>query len=238
MYQFSEENLSVEGQEFAVSLIIEPHGALVDDLCETMAVDERVDFAIRGGVRCIVIRDAIAQNYSWALGIDFSQAASQQRFWYVSEEKLEPRLGDRFAEQGADREQPLAVARDVASLHRDLSFAGADETIAMFLLRHPEHRHSVRRVQAGLRNPYAEVRDNLIDARLRAIDLLRCKLSFFGATRFDPKSDKWLRITLFQGAPGPDEIGGADFDHWIWGETSASGKVDNGFPARRAGRKN
>ena len=36
--------------------------------------------------------------------------------------------------------------------------------------------------------------------------LLRCKLSQFGAIRFDPRSDRWVRVTLFQGAPLADEV--------------------------------
>jgi hypothetical protein len=38
------------------------------------------------------------------------------------------------------------------------------------------------------------------------IDLMRCKLAFFGATHFDPRSDKWVRISLFSGAPFPFEV--------------------------------
>jgi hypothetical protein len=38
------------------------------------------------------------------------------------------------------------------------------------------------------------------------IDILRCKLAFFGATRFDPRSDLWVRISLFQNEPYPDEM--------------------------------
>jgi len=49
--------------------------------------------------------------------------------------------------------------------------------------------------------------------------LLRAKLSFFGAGRFDPKSDRWVRMTLFQGAPLVEELNAepanlADFDDW------------------------
>ncbi len=88
--------------------------------------------------------------------------------------------------------------------------------MATFLLAHPELRHVVRRVQIGMRHPYAEIRDNLIGADLRAIDLLRCKLSFSGATRFDPKSDRWIRITLFQDAPYPDELAMAAPDDWAY----------------------
>ena len=57
---------------------------------------------------------------------------------------------------------------------------------------------------AGL--PYAEIRDNLLDAQMLPIDLLRCKLAFFGASRFDPRSDRWVRISLFHGQPYPDEV--------------------------------
>jgi hypothetical protein len=51
---------------------------------------------------------------------------------------------------------------------------------------------------------------------MRPIDMLRCKLSFFGCTRFDPRSDLWLRITMFQGAPFPSDPGPWP-DDWIYG---------------------
>ncbi|HEV8076942.1 MAG TPA: hypothetical protein VGP45_01005, partial [Marinobacter sp.] len=49
--------------------------------------------------------------------------------------------------------------------------------------------------------PYGEIRANLWHRDMKPMHLLRTKLSFFGAGRFDPKSDRWVRITLFQGAP-------------------------------------
>ena len=48
---------------------------------------------------------------------------------------------------------------------------------------------------------YAEIHDNVIGEGCLPIDMLRCKLAIFGASKFDPKSDRWTRITLFQGAP-------------------------------------
>jgi len=69
-------------------------------------------------------------------------------------------------------------------------------------------------VQITGRHPYAEIRGNLLSAQMRPIDLLRCKLAFFGATRFDPKSDRWLRITLFQHAPQPEELDVETADDW------------------------
>ena len=62
---------------------------------------------------------------------------------------------------------------------------------------------------AGRSAPYAEIQDNLIAADMLPIDILRCKLSFFGATRFDPRSDRWVRICMYQDAPFPHELLGA-----------------------------
>ncbi|HEX3498025.1 MAG TPA: hypothetical protein VHT04_01755, partial [Stellaceae bacterium] len=195
---------------------IEPHGDLVDDLAERMAADETSVFRIDGAMRVAALNQAIARDYGWALGIEYADHRASARFWYVSEEKLEPRLGERYEEPGAALEQPLAIGRDIAALHEALATRSGDETVAAFLLAHPALRHVVRRVQIGTRHPYAEIRDNLIGAAMRPIDLLRCKLSFFGATRFDPKSDRWIRITLFQNAPYPDELATAEPDDWAY----------------------
>jgi hypothetical protein len=216
LVRWSETGISLEGQELLVSLAIEPHGDLVDDLADRMAADEGSVFRIGGAMNVATLHQAIERNYGWALGVDYAAHRASARFWYVSEEKLEPRLGERYEETGAELEQPLAVGRDIATLHAALSARTGDETVAAFLLAHPALRHAVRRAQIGMRHPYAEIRDNLIDAAMRPIDLLRCKLSFFGATRFDPKSDRWIRITLFQNAPYPDELATGESDDWAY----------------------
>jgi hypothetical protein len=217
VYRFAETHLSLEAQEYALTLLLEPHGDLVDELADQMGVDEALSFRIDGRVSCGKLLALIHARYGFALALDFSTEAALARFWYVSEEKLEPRLGERFEEPGAEREQPLAVARDVSALAHALETRASDEPVGLFLLAHPEYRHSVRRVQIAARRPYAEIRDNLTDAGLRAIDILRCKLAFFGATRFDPRSDRWLRITLFQGAPFPEELATSGSDLWAYG---------------------
>jgi hypothetical protein len=217
IYRFAERNLTLEAQEYVVSLLLEPHGALIDDLAERMEVEESASFRIDGRMSCGELRRLISEHYGFAIALDFSQKDALARFWYVSEEKLEPRLGERFLEPGAEREQPLAVARDVVALAHALDAQPSDTSLGLFLIAHPEHRHSVRRVQIAARHPYAEIRDNLTDAGLRAIDILRCKLAFFGATRFDPRSDRWLRITLFQGAPFPDNLEREGSDLWAYG---------------------
>ncbi|MEL6280753.1 MAG: hypothetical protein AAFR28_18010, partial [Pseudomonadota bacterium] len=130
--------------------------------------------------------------------------------------KLEPRLGQRFEEPGAEREQPLAVARDVTLLNDALAEWDDLASVAEFLRQHPQHRHVVRRAQIAADRPYAEIQDNLIDASVLPVDLLRAKLSMFGATRFDPRSDRWVRICMYQGAPFPAELAAEDPDEWAY----------------------
>jgi hypothetical protein len=214
LYRWAERNLCIQAQELLVSLVLEPYGRLVDDLCDTMSADEIQTFAIDGAMPVSELKRLLRDNYSWVAGIDFSLNSNRELFWYVSAEKMEPRLGCRFSEPGAELEFPLAVARDVSVLRQALISVPDDERVATFLLSFPEHRHTVRRVQYAKEYPYSEIHDNLIGHDLLPIDLLRCKLSFFGAKHFDPRSNRWVRISMYQGAPLPDELATMPADDW------------------------
>ena len=80
----------------------------------------------------------------------------------------------------------------------------------------PDERALIRRVQSLAQLPYGEIQENLIGDGCLPIDMLRCKLSFFGASKFDPRSNLWVRITLFQGAPLVQDIGKPFADDWFW----------------------
>ncbi|GAB5469351.1 MAG: hypothetical protein Kilf2KO_23810 [Rhodospirillales bacterium] len=206
LWRWGERTLSLEGQEALVSLLLEPQGWLVDDLADSMQADEDSAFRIEGAMTVARLMAILREHYGWALDVSYELPENCARFWYVSEEKLEPRLGERHEEAGAEYEQPLSIGRDAQRLMTDLARWQGKTSVAAFLTAHPEHRHMVRRAQTAALYPYAEIRDNLIGADLLPIDLLRCKLSFFGASRFDPRSDRWVRISLFQDAPFPHEL--------------------------------
>lgn len=216
LYVWAESNLSIEGQEQLVSLMLEPYPLLVDTLADRMMADEDVYFRIDGGMPLAQMRDHVGDIYGWALELDWASPDNLARAWYVSEEKLEPRLGERFEEPIEAYEQPLAAGRDAAAMLDDIEAWKGEASVAAFLLHHPEHRHIARRVQIAVRCPYAEIRDNTISAALLPIDLLRCKLAFFGATHFDPRSDRWVRINMFQDAPFPHELQDKDPDDWAF----------------------
>ncbi len=212
IYQYVEDNFSLECQEMVVSLIIEPHGSLVDDLAETMSTTEIPKF--KADMSISELKEVVADSYQWATTIDFSLGESQHHFWYYSEDKLEPRFGSKGIDEGVEKEMPLAIGRDVHDLNEKLSEISNVTTLSDFVMSYPQFRHIIRRIQNTFVRPYSEVQDNLLSESMRPLDLLRFKLAFFGASKFDPKSNLWTRISMYQGAPMPDQLSEPNHDCW------------------------
>ncbi|UWR47266.1 hypothetical protein [Phaeobacter inhibens] len=218
LYRWAEETLSLEGQEWIASLMLEPYGGLVDGFAEDMSADNTATFRIAGAMTIGDLRKILCDVYAWAIDTNWQTPANKARAWYVSEEKLEPRLGERFEEPIEEYEQPLAPGRDAAMLYQALAHWPDEAQVADFLLRHSEHRHVLRRAQIVGRAPYAEIRDNTISDQVLPIDMLRCKLAFFGATKFDPRSDRWVRICMYGNAPLPTELTAENAEFWVFPE--------------------
>jgi len=206
IYQWAEDNLGEECVEYLVSLMMEPYDDIVNPLINQMSSEEEKYFNIPTDRTVADLREILETKYQEILKIDFSKKKNNQNFWFISKNKEEPRFANRFEENGSDLEQPLAIARDIKKLYEALSVAKNSSTIDKFLINNNELRHVVRRAFIIEKFPYSEIQDNIIGQSLIPIDMLRLKLSFFGALKFDPRSDKWLRICMFQGAPLPDEL--------------------------------
>jgi len=218
LVRWSEKALSEEGQEALASLMLEPYSDLVDGLTHCMSDQLDHSFRSNGSVPVGQMRAQLETVFGPLLEVDWTSEVANARAWYVSEEKLEPRLGERHAEPIADYEQPLATARDASAAYTALKDWPEETPVAAFLLQHPEHRMAIRRAQISSFAPYSEIRDNLIAADMLPIDMLRAKLSFFGATDFDPRSDRWVRIRMFSGAPYPEDLTVENADLWVYPE--------------------
>ena len=130
------------------------------------------------------LKSLIETHYDWALEIDFSKPETKQTFWYRSEEKMEPRLGDCSLEPGADKQMPLGIGYLVRQCYDQLqTFADNEQaTCADFLLQQPQSRGIVRRIQAMSQTLFGEIRANLLDKDVLPMHLLRAKLAFFGVS--------------------------------------------------------
>tara|TARA_B100001146_G_scaffold181603_1_gene163878 strand:+ start:39 stop:1697 length:1659 start_codon:yes stop_codon:yes gene_type:complete len=215
LYLWVEENLDLECSEYIVSMMLEPYDSIVDPLIQEMSSEEEKFFNIPGERTVLDLRNILEEKYSDILRIDFNKKESNENFWFISKNKEEPRLANRYHEQGSDLEQPLAIARDINKLYEKISNQKNSLNIGRFLSENNDLRHVVRRAFISEKFPYSEIQDNTIGSNLMPIDMLRLKLSFFGAVKFDPKSDKWLRINMFQGAPLPNELKNFN-DYWVY----------------------
>ena len=215
IYLWLEEKACEECIEYVVSIMMEPYNEITNPLVSQMSSEEDKYFTIPTSRTIKDLVNIIEKKYSNILKINFEKKQNTQNFWFISKNKEEPRLADRFEEGGSELEQPLAIARDVKKLHKKLLDTKNNSTVAEFLSKNSELRHIVRRVFIVEKFPYSEIQDNTIGKNIMPIDMLRLKLSFFGALKFDPRSDKWLRICMFQGAPLPDELKNYD-EQWVY----------------------
>jgi hypothetical protein len=215
IYLWSENNLCDESIEYIVSMMMEPYDDIITPLTNQMSSEEEKYFNIPTNKTVNDLKNILENKYKNILKIDFSKKENNQNFWFISKNKLEPRVANRYIEDGSNLEEPLAIARDIKKLYERLSNQKKILLIGKFLIENNDLRHIVRRAFLIEKFPYSEIQDNTIGSNLIPIDMLRLKLSFFGAVKFDPKSDKWLRICMFQGAPLPTELKNID-DQWIY----------------------
>ena len=215
LYSHLEKKYCEECIEYVVSMMMEPYDDIVSSLIKGMSSEEENYFNIPTDRTVEELRKIIENKYPDILDIDFSKDENNLNFWFISKNKEEPRLANRFDEMGAELEQPLAIARDIKRLYEVLLETNNNWTIAKFLSTNNELRHVIRRAFIVEKFPYSEIQDNTIGKTIMPIDMLRLKLSFFGALKFDPRSDKWLRICMFQGAPLPEKLKNYD-EHWVY----------------------
>ena len=205
-------NFNNDTQEIARVQLIELFPQISEELAEDMADDEIMD--IDGSQSIGDLKKIIDNKYSWVKNIDFNNKNSNYLFWYVSAAKLEPRLGERYNEDGSELEQNLGIAKMVNDLFNSIKNLDEKKLICEFLLASPQFRGIVKRIQSLEDYPYSEVEDNVLDKKTMPIDMLRFKLSFFGANRYDPKSDRWLRVSFFSGAPYLSDLNKQNVDEW------------------------
>ena len=215
IYLWVEKNTGEECIEYIVSMMLEPFDNIVKPLVSQMSSDEDKYFTIPTNRTVRDLKNIIEKRYPDILKINFKKKENNQNFWFISKNKEEPRYADRFDEDGSELEQPLAIARDMKKLYEQLLISKKNSTIDKFLIKNAELRHVIRRAFIIEKFPYSEIQDNTIGKDVIPIDMLRLKLSFFGALKFDPRSDKWLRICMFQGAPLPNELKNFD-EKWIY----------------------
>ena len=210
--KFTTNDCNYDTQEIARVQLLELYPEISEKLAEDMSDIE--DMKINESQTLKELNSLIEKNYQWALEVDFSKKNNDYLFWYISAAKLEPRLGERYNEEGSELEQHLGIAKMTQKLHSLIQKENFDLSVAEYLVLNPEFRGIIRRIQSLEQYPFAEVQDNILSKETIPINMLRFKLSFFGANRYDPKSDRWLRVSFFSGAPFLSNLNEQNVDSW------------------------
>ncbi|MFC6873352.1 hypothetical protein [Halobellus marinus] len=213
---WAEETLGMETQEVLHSLLLDVYPEVSQGLENTLTIKEQSD--IVPGMTLDRLESQILSSYQWALDIDLTEPGTQRYFWYRSIDSEEPRLGIRGEHEYEEYGLPIDIARQVQRLELDLQAFDATDTVAEFLLQHPEHRSIVERIQTVHNLPYAEVRANPLGRDFVPLSLISCLKAIWGIQKAHPKSEGWVRGTFFQGAPLPVDVEHGDESYWLYPE--------------------
>ena len=217
---WAEAAFTVETQELINTLLIELYPDHADALEDYMAAEESLDLI--PDMPLIQLKQLIETHMDWALQVDLTAPDERFWFWYRSIEKEEPRLGVRGLDEGEEKELSIAIGPRIQRVHANLDRHLEEDPTALtidFLMANPRDSDIIRRIQTMAVSAYGEIRANLWHRDMKPMHLLRTKLSFLGAQRFDPKGERWVRVTFFQGAPLISELNAepvdlVDFDDW------------------------
>ncbi len=213
---WAEAELGREALELLHALLLEVHGDIAQALAPEVLSAVEADAKPDPSQRIAALQTVLKDRYGWALALDLSGPGTRRHFWYLSKDNLEPRLGERGRDPGEDFETYVDVVGDLQCLDAALDAFEPDRSVAHLLLRHPELRLIVERVQTTQHLDYAEVRACATDEAFEPCHLIRFTLTLYGMEKLDPQSRLWVRGTFLQGAPLADEIAQGKEGDWIF----------------------
>lgn len=211
-----DEKLTPEAYETFLSLLTELVPDEADGLMSQLHGPDEVSVNPRDTVADILA--LVGAEYRWALDIDMSAPEAYQYVWYKSETAEEPRRGDRDEVPEA-LDLGLDICGDIQALARDLQSSEGTLGIGRFLMKFPQHRQTVARMQSlqglGHHTPHAN-----INARsFIPIDLVRLmNVGIHGIDKTRDFLSRNLRGVLYHGAPTPQDIRSGYTGTWYYPE--------------------
>lgn len=173
-------------------------------------------FIRESGMTVAELRRIIREEYTWALEMDLNSEESRQFVWYKSRDAEEPRRGPHWEVEGGYN-WALDLPGDLQRLAGELAQKPAPASIGEFLVRYPEERSVVERLQTlqGLR--YHSPHMNMMDAEFLPVQVIRLVNSaFHGLDKTVDFLNRNVLGLLFHGAPIRQEIADGWVGDWFW----------------------
>lgn len=208
------EKIGSEAAGLAASFLIELSGDLDHVIDELLKVDEV--YPLNPEMTVAELREILAEKFSWALDIDFTDEHENYYAWYLSTNNEEPRRIPRTEVQRPNSELPVDVAAQIKALAQELEVQNQDCKMGKFVLNHPALRYWVTRIQRMAGTTYGELQDNALSKDFLPLALQRFQLAMYGMANFNPKSTDWLRVTLLSGAPTTADVNVGPENEWLF----------------------
>lgn len=215
------EAVTLESLELLNALALEVHEDGNSDLA-AMHADEGLDFPL--DLTTGRLLSLIRGRFSWIDG--FAPDGERPFFWYSSEENMEPRRGERGVDSGEDYELPVNILGRLEELVAALASSSTDEPIVRFLVRNPDMRFMVAWSFTLADLDYSIARMDLLAADFSPLRIMRFQLATYGMLKFRPRSKTWLRATIMQGAPVPEELAAGLPGDGLLPEIPGAGGID------------
>nr|WP_244641366.1 hypothetical protein [Tianweitania populi] len=209
-----ETTLSPEAYETFLSLLIE----LVPDVSDAamLEIDAPDEFNVQPAETAADLLATIRAEYDWALRTDLSGPDAYRYIWYKSETAEEPRRGAR--EEVPDAlDLGLDICGGIQTLADDLEASDPDLTVARFLMKHPQHRFILSRIQSLRGRRYHTPHANINSDAFVPIDLVRLlNVAIHGIDKTRDFLNRNLRGVLYHGAPTPQDIRSGHTGPWFY----------------------
>ena len=200
-----------EAADVLHSILTETYSELVDELDSEFASRMHRTTDVDPCTTVAELKELVAERYAWT-----QDWRSFPNFFYRSADHGEQRLGVRQVDEGESMETFTALCRDVAALTDDLEDSNGNESVGVFLLRHPNYRFLIERIQTFGKDAYAEIRANVADDSWVPAKAGRFVLSNFGMELSTAHNHRYVQGIFYQGAPLPEDLEvGREID-WIY----------------------
>jgi len=211
--EFGDE-LVPEAYETFLSLLIE---LVPEEADRLLAVVHGPDeFSVSPAQTVESLKALVRDEYQWALDTDMSAPDAYKYVWYKSETAEEPRRGAR-EEVPEALDLGLDICGSIQSLFADLDAEDGALSVARFLMKHPEHRYIVARIQSLRGQGYHTPRANINAEAFVPIDLVRLmNVGIHGIDKTRDFLSRNLRGVLYHGAPTPDDLRAGYTGTWYY----------------------
>ncbi|WP_176038518.1 hypothetical protein [Brucella tritici] len=214
LVRYFQEGVKPESMETLLSLFLELLPEETDALFASIEAPD--EFSVSPNETLESLAVLIQNEYSWALAADMSAPDAYKYIWYKSETAEEPRRGAR-EEVPEALDLGLDICGGLQSLMSDIASQPQETTVARFLLKHPEHRYLIARVQGMRGQEYHTPQVNINADTFVPIDLVRLmNCGIHGIDKTRDFLNRNLRGVLYHGAPTRDDIRAGYSATWFY----------------------